>query len=99
VWSGVQAVPNGHYLSVAADGAGSSYRRWHRPPEPHLPLGEGAAHVRDALGAAVSLRTDGGRPISADLSGGLDSTSIAFLAAARVPAADLRLATMADRLE
>ncbi|MFF4324424.1 asparagine synthase-related protein [Streptomyces sp. NPDC001568] len=80
MWHGVEAVPPGSCL-VVPDGAAPREHRWHRPPEPHLKIAEGAAAVRSALLAAVSVRTNGGGLISADLSGGLDSTSICFLAA------------------
>ena len=44
-------------------------------------LAEGAGQLRDALVHAVGARS-AGRQVSADFSGGLDSTSVAFLAAA-----------------
>ncbi|RSS76857.1 asparagine synthase-related protein [Streptomyces sp. WAC06614] len=80
LWSAVTAVPAGTALLARPDGA-SSYRRWHRPPEPATSLEQGAAAVREALLDAVEVRTAPGGLISADLSGGLDSTSISFLAA------------------
>ena len=80
MWHGVEAVPPGAWLAVT-DGRLPRERRWHRPPEPHLGTAEGAAAVRSALQHAVAVRTAGGGLISADLSGGLDSTSICFLAA------------------
>jgi asparagine synthase (glutamine-hydrolysing) len=43
-------------------------------------LADGAIGLRDALVAAVRSRSEG-HPVSADFSGGFDSTSIAFLAA------------------
>lgn len=49
-------------------------------PTEGRPLADGAAELRDALVTAVRLRCEG-RPVSADFSGGFDSTSIAFLAA------------------
>ncbi|MGO4759478.1 asparagine synthase-related protein, partial [Streptomyces sp. 2MCAF27] len=55
--------------------------RWWCPPEPVLPLGEAAQGVRAALMEAVDTCTAGGGTVSADLSGGLDSTSLCFLAA------------------
>ncbi|WP_302893239.1 asparagine synthase-related protein [Actinomadura luzonensis] len=53
------------------------------PPEPVRPLAEAAADVRRALDEAVAVRTGPGGTVSLDLSGGLDSTSLCFLAAAR----------------
>ncbi|MFE7317527.1 asparagine synthase-related protein [Streptomyces sp. NPDC057555] len=78
-WRAVHAVPPGH--CAAHDPAGR-YRelRWWRPPEPELPLPDAAEAVREALSAAVHARTDRA-VLSADLTGGLDSTSVCFLAA------------------
>ncbi|MFD9375434.1 asparagine synthase-related protein [Streptomyces sp. NPDC059999] len=84
MWHGVTAVPPGTALLARPDGA-PRHHRWHRPPEPRTPADRGAAAVRDALVAAVDVRTAPGGLISADLSGGLDSTTLCFLAA-REPA-------------
>lgn len=54
-------------------------------PLPGRSLEEGAAALRAALLAAVRARCEG-RLVAADFSGGLDSTSIAFLAAASAQA-------------
>ncbi|MGH3324857.1 MAG: asparagine synthase-related protein, partial [Streptomyces sp.] len=79
-WHGVRAVPGDHWLALEQDGTASRLRRW-SPPEPELPLAEGASAVRDALSAAVNVRTAAGGTVSSDLSGGMDSTSVTFLAA------------------
>ncbi|MFS8102858.1 asparagine synthase [Lentzea alba] len=71
VWRGVSAVPADSYLTLDP----LRVVRWWTAPEPSLGLAEGAPAVRDALVAASSTP---GRP-SADLSGGLDSTSLCFL--------------------
>ncbi|MCK7623922.1 asparagine synthase-related protein [Streptomyces sp. RS10V-4] len=78
-WRAVHAVPPGH--CAAHDPAGR-YReiRWWRPPAPQLPLPDAADAVREALSAAVHART--GRPVlSADLTGGPETTGLCFLAA------------------
>lgn len=80
VWRDVEAVPAGNWLEVRG-AAESTQRRWWSPPAPELSLVEGAERVRSALSEAVALRTRGGGTISADLSGGLDSTPLCFLAA------------------
>ncbi|MBW5481632.1 asparagine synthase-related protein [Streptomyces bambusae] len=80
LWSAVTAVPPGTALLASPDGV-PSHRRWHRPPEPGTPMDRGAAGVREALLAAVDVRTAPGGLISTDLSGGLDSTAVCFLAA------------------
>ncbi|KOU36429.1 asparagine synthase-related protein [Streptomyces sp. WM6378] len=79
VWQGVQAVPSFDCLLIDADGRART-RRWWTPPEPQRAWQEGVPAVRSALTAAVDACTAGGGTVSADLSGGLDSTSLCFLA-------------------
>ncbi|MFE7612347.1 asparagine synthase-related protein [Streptomyces celluloflavus] len=78
-WSAVQPVPSDHWLCLEADGRATSHRRW-APPDPELTLAEGAQEVRNALVRAVDARTADGGTVSSDLSGGMDSTSLTFLA-------------------
>ncbi len=80
MWRDITAVPEGHYLQLDSRGQ-VDVRRWWTPPQPSLSLAEGAPKVAKALADAVAVRTEGGGVVSADLSGGLDSTSICFLAA------------------
>ncbi|MGW0534775.1 lasso peptide isopeptide bond-forming cyclase [Streptomyces sp. NPDC003032] len=80
LWRGVTAVPPQDALIVAADGRTVRHKRWWSPPEPVRTLADGAPLVREALAAAVDVRTRQGGVVSCDLSGGLDSTSICFLA-------------------
>ncbi|WP_037558418.1 lasso peptide isopeptide bond-forming cyclase [Spirillospora albida] len=80
LWRGVNAVEPGAHLTVEPDGRART-RRWWTPPEADRPLAAGAADLRAALTEAVGIRTSGGGTVSCDLSGGLDSTSICFLAA------------------
>ncbi|WP_169806811.1 asparagine synthase-related protein [Actinomadura macra] len=87
LWRGVKALPFGCYLELALDGAGRAVRWW-APPTPETPLAEGAEHVRSALADAVAARVRPGGTVSADLSGGLDSTSLCFLMAAAAAAPD-----------
>jgi asparagine synthase (glutamine-hydrolysing) len=81
VWSGVSEVDAGSWLEIGPDG-GSRTVRWWRPPRADVPLDEAAGQLRDALVDALAVRVDGGRKVSVDLSGGLDSTSLCFLAEA-----------------
>lgn len=81
VWRGVDAVPPDSCLLVGRDGLSSRVSRWWTPPEPVRSLASQAPLIAEALTAAVDARTRGGGVVSADLSGGLDSTSICFLAA------------------
>jgi asparagine synthase (glutamine-hydrolysing) len=79
VWRGVSALETGHCLALDADGRGRTVAWW-APPEPVVPMAEGAPALREALSAAVEVRTRGRELVSCDL-GGLDSTSVCALAA------------------
>lgn len=80
-WSGVEAVPSGHWLEVDEAGRSQTHRWW-RAPASALPLAEAAQAVNEALTEAIAVRVRGRGTVSADLSGGLDSTSLSFVAAA-----------------
>jgi asparagine synthase (glutamine-hydrolysing) len=54
--------------------------RWWELPEACLSLEQGSEALRSALCDAVALRAGRGGTVSADLSGGLDSTALCFLA-------------------
>ncbi|GAA4623022.1 lasso peptide isopeptide bond-forming cyclase [Actinoallomurus vinaceus] len=82
LWRGIDALGMGHYLEMSQDGRARTVRWW-SPPEPSLPLEAAAERVRAALSDAVAARAGSARTISADLSGGMDSTSLCFLAADR----------------
>ncbi|TXS39683.1 asparagine synthetase B family protein [Streptomyces sp. uw30] len=96
VWQGVQAVPSFGCLLIDAEGRART-QPWWTPPEPQLAWQEGVPAVRAALTAAVGACTADGGTVSADLSGGMDSTSLCFLAAReqeRTRPAGARLVTM-----
>src|SRR5215211_4327540 len=78
VWGRVEQLPTDHYLVLDRDGHRSV--RWWMPPEPAVPMAEGALALREALSAAVAARVHGSELVSCDL-GGLDSTSVCCLAA------------------
>ncbi|MGW7259126.1 lasso peptide isopeptide bond-forming cyclase [Streptomyces sp. NPDC054834] len=80
LWRAVTAVPPQDAVIVAADGRTVRHTRWWTPPEPVRPLAEAAPLIRTALEEAVGARTRQGGVVSCDLSGGLDSTSVCFLA-------------------
>ncbi|WP_327706944.1 lasso peptide isopeptide bond-forming cyclase [Streptomyces decoyicus] len=80
MWRGIIAVSPQDALIVSPDGRTVRHSRWWTPPEPVRTLADGAPLVREALAAAVDARTRQGGVVSCDLSGGLDSTSICFLA-------------------
>ncbi|MEU9121140.1 lasso peptide isopeptide bond-forming cyclase [Streptomyces sp. NPDC048506] len=79
-WRGVDTVPVGHQLTVGPDGPART-RRWWTPPEPDVPLHEGAARFAAALTTAVDVRTRGRSFVTCDL-GGLDSTAVCCAAVA-----------------
>jgi asparagine synthase (glutamine-hydrolysing) len=79
VWRGVAVLPTDHYLVLDGDGRHWSVRWW-SPPEPVVPMVEGAPALREALSAAVTARGRGHEVVSCDL-GGLDSTAVCCLAA------------------
>src|SRR5918993_6007070 len=78
VWQGVEQLSTDHYLVLDRDGHRTM--RWWTPPEPVVPMAEGARALREALSAAVAARVRGNELVSCDL-GGLDSTSVCCLAA------------------
>ncbi|MFE7135728.1 asparagine synthase-related protein [Streptomyces sp. NPDC057638] len=80
LWRGVRTVPPGRYLDLTRDGTGTTVPYW-TPPTPDVPLVRAAPALRDALETAVRARVEGRATVSADLSGGKDSTSLCFLAA------------------
>lgn len=79
MWRQVAAVPPGSALIVRG-AAQARHSRWWNPPQAVRSIAEAAPDMREALTTAVDVRTRG-RTVSCDLSGGLDSTSVAFLAA------------------
>jgi asparagine synthase (glutamine-hydrolysing) len=82
VWRGVQSPPMGHHLLVRPDGTAHT-RQWWTPPPPEIPLAEAAPVLREALIEGIEARRRANGLLSADLSGGMDSTSLCFIAAHR----------------
>lgn len=79
-WRGVRALAPDHYLRMDSSGTVRNVQWW-QAPEPDVPLTVGAGAVRQALATAVALRRPVAGRLSADMSGGMDSTSLCFLAA------------------
>lgn len=79
-WQGMRVLADDCYL-LTGPGQPTRVVRWWRLPEPVVPLAQAAPIVAQALVTAVEARTRVGGTISCDLSGGLDSTPICFLAA------------------
>lgn len=82
-WSGISTLAPENCLLWEGDRDREAV--WWRPPEPDRSLREGTAAVRETLTAVVDRRAPGEGRLSADLSGGLDSTSLCFLAARHTP--------------
>jgi asparagine synthase (glutamine-hydrolysing) len=80
MWKAIEAVPPDHFLLIDDTGRPATFRWW-SPPEPVVRLADGARGLRVALTNAVAARTSAGGTVSCDLSGGLDSTAVCFLAA------------------
>ncbi|MGW7021986.1 asparagine synthase-related protein [Streptomyces decoyicus] len=78
-WRGVHGVPGAEALLFDRQGQAGT-RRWWQEPSGELPLAVGAPAVRQALENAVGVRARPGQVLGADLSGGMDSTSLCFLA-------------------
>ncbi|MEU3567605.1 asparagine synthase-related protein [Kitasatospora sp. NPDC036755] len=80
LWHRITPVPP-HHTAVLTPGHPARTRaHWH-PPAPTRPRPEAAAALGHALHRAVAARTRVGGLVAADLSGGLDSTPLCFLAA------------------
>lgn len=81
-YRGVRVLAGGQALRITPRGI----RQWTfdpLAPDPALRFDEAAEALRAALATAVHARMAGAARPTTDLSGGLDSTSLAFLAAAR----------------
>lgn len=102
VWRGVYETGAGYGLAlpVAAPGTaavpGPTEYRWWEPPPGELSLAQGARRLGDAVAASVAAHVGGVDRISCELSGGMDSTALAFAARETGPAA-LSLLTVAAR--
>lgn len=88
LFSGIRRLPTGHALLIDNDGA-TTVRFEPDSYEP-VTLAQAAPHVRAALAEAVDARL-GHLPVSSDLAG-LDSTTLACLAARRGPVTALTFA-------
>ncbi|MFJ6699151.1 asparagine synthase-related protein [Streptomyces sp. NPDC091272] len=94
LWQGVEEIDPAYALLLRA--GTHSVRRWWLPPKPRLTAAEGAPLVAAALGASVAAHLHGRTSVSGELSGGMDSTAVTFLAQ-RAGAQDVTLLTVAAR--
>lgn len=76
-WYGVFTVPAMHWLRIDSDGHTDVVRWWY-PPQPTDSMADASERLRDALLTSLTRESGAGRTVSADLSGGLDSTSIVY---------------------
>ncbi len=83
LWEGVSVLAPDNCLVWGDERAHET--RWWTPPAPEQSLGEGAGKVREVMAAAMEDRGPGEGRLSTDLSGGMDSTSLCFLAARKTP--------------
>ncbi|MFE6286237.1 albusnodin/ikarugamycin family macrolactam cyclase [Streptomyces sp. NPDC057877] len=84
-FAGVRRLGPGEALRVEPSGAVTRWTYARPGPVDGVGFEEAAARLRSALTWAVTLRTRGGGRVTSDLSGGMDSTSLAFLAADLAP--------------
>jgi asparagine synthase (glutamine-hydrolysing) len=84
--SGVRRLPAGQALRATSSGHLTSWQYEHLLPRPDRLFPEAAEHLAQVLDQAVRLRahTSAGQ-LTTDFSGGLDSTSLAFLALRHLP--------------
>ncbi len=84
-FDGIQAVPPASFVYVDGDLHGKEQRYWSLPgerlSEKSLAPHEAAIHLRDLLESAVALRLRSDVPVAVELSGGLDSSTLAAFSA------------------
>lgn len=77
IWDSITCLGPGEWLKTSV-GQGPISVRWWQAPQPTESLPNLADPVRDALRRGMARRSSRHRTISADLSGGLDSTTLNF---------------------
>lgn len=77
LWPEISSLPCDHFAEVTPEGALRTNRWWH-PPAGGISAEKGAVGLADALASVLDSSTQGVSSLSADLSGGLDSTSIVY---------------------
>ncbi|GGM47278.1 asparagine synthase [Micromonospora sonchi] len=80
IWAGVRPAGPGQWLDSRQDRPPVPVTWW-RPPEPDGSLEDLVGRLHDDIAAALRLRTWAHQTVSADLSGGLDSTTLNFFLA------------------
>lgn len=81
LWNGVMPVPPGHAIVLRHSATAPTIRRWREyGVGGHLDTPGAADAVRKALTSAVETRLAACSPVSSELSGGYDSTSVTAIA-------------------
>ncbi|MGW7054216.1 albusnodin/ikarugamycin family macrolactam cyclase [Streptomyces sp. NPDC054887] len=80
VVAGVERLGGGHALRITADGTAVAWEYEDLRPQADASAASAAEALGAALDESVRLRAARARTLTADFSGGLDSTSVAFLA-------------------
>ncbi|MEW1654766.1 asparagine synthase-related protein [Streptomyces sp. NPDC093707] len=93
LWTGTQAVPPDSWLRLGARGE-ARITPWWQPPPQELSCVEGAPRLARTLEDAVAARVRIGATVGSDLSGGLDSTPMSFLASRATESAEGKLITV-----
>ena len=84
ILSAVRRLPPGHWLEYSLDRRRVEIGRWWRlryEPDESVAAAEWPARIREALGDAVVAWSRSDVPVAVSLSGGLDSSAIAAIAA------------------
>lgn len=82
LWQGILRLPPAHFLIVSSDGVRKE-RYWQIDPSRQIQYRrdeEYADHCRELIAEAVRCRLRSHGPVAADLSGGLDSSSVVSMA-------------------
>src|SRR5699024_5339285 len=77
VWEGIHEVPPGSWLRCGLDSAPQTVSWW-SPPAPDSGIDVLTPILREGIRTAVTDAVPDGHEVSADLSGGLDSTTLSF---------------------
>jgi asparagine synthase (glutamine-hydrolysing) len=89
IWKNIYKLPPAHSLSICDDGQGPCIRRWwdipYRYPSRAIGWDEAESEFTALLDDAVDLRMVADVPVGILLSGGLDSSTVAALAARHSP--------------
>jgi asparagine synthase (glutamine-hydrolysing) len=85
MFDGVLSLLPGHLLTASVDEGVRVERYWDVPLSPRVPEADAAGALFDRLGASVGRELFSDAPLGSCLSGGIDSTAVAALAAREAP--------------